>query len=390
MTVDEIEVASGQVRRDDRRTHGVHRPRLAHQRPAPGPDDRPRRQAGDRQSAGARHTTAHAVLGGRRWATSPSATCFSAPTAARPESSPRPTSWSTVRATRCVLGRDLRHCGRSRISGSRPHGPPAVPLANGGRRPSPGHPRVAAGWRRRHERRPRRRCAGLSERGPRRGRARVPDRLQHRGEDDHPSGKGGAPRERNERQFFHSEIVYSKRDVLGALTARTSHSCRVVGGSGPLRRQDDRGDRGERSVRGHGRANHAVAVAQPLRLAPRNLPLDPYLLGAWLGDGHTSDAMITSADPEVLDRIRAAGYDVRRRGDSIRYRIMVPDRSGDAGTASLRVLRQIVRPRDLARPDLRQVVRRPAGERMPAATRLRRVAGVGVRHVRVWLVPLLP
>ena len=94
------------------------------------------------------------------------------------------------------------------------------------------------------------RCAGLSERGPRRGRARVPDRLQHRGEDDHPSGKGGAPRERNA-----APVLPLGDRVLQAGRARGSdrtyvHSCRVVGGRGPLRRQDDRGDRGERSVRG--------------------------------------------------------------------------------------------------------------------------------------------
>ena len=127
-----------------------------------------------------------------------------------------------------------------------------------------------------------------------------------------------------QRQFFHSEIVYSKRDVLGALTARTSTPVGSwAAADHSVVKTTEEIAASVRCV--DGRANHAVAVAQPLRLAPRNLPLDPYLLGAWLGDGDTSDAMITSADPEVLDRIRAAGYDVRRRGDSIRYRIMVPD-----------------------------------------------------------------
>ena len=38
----------GVQRRDDRRAHRLHRPRRAHQRPAPGPDDHHRRATGDR------------------------------------------------------------------------------------------------------------------------------------------------------------------------------------------------------------------------------------------------------------------------------------------------------------------------------------------------------
>ena len=126
------------------------------------------------------------------------------------------------------------------------------------------------------------------------------------------------------RQFFHSEVVYSKRDVLEALTVRTSIP--VGSWSAADHSAVKTTEEIAASVRcADGRANHAVAVAQPLRLTPRELPLDPYLLGAWLGDGDTADAMITSADPQVLDRIRAAGYDVRQQGDGIRFRIMVPD-----------------------------------------------------------------
>lgn len=41
------------------------------------------------------------------------------------------------------------------------------------------------------------------------------------------------------------------------------------------------------------------------------VPVDPYTLGAWIGDGGHGTGRITNNDPEVLDRIRAAGYDVR-------------------------------------------------------------------------------
>jgi hypothetical protein len=46
--------------------------------------------------------------------------------------------------------------------------------------------------------------------------------------------------------------------------------------------------------------NHAVDVAGALVTEDACLPLDPYLLGMWLGDGSTTAGEITSADPEVL------------------------------------------------------------------------------------------
>jgi replicative DNA helicase len=55
------------------------------------------------------------------------------------------------------------------------------------------------------------------------------------------------------------------------------------------------------------RLNHAVANARPLDLPDRELPLTPYALGIWLGDGHASGARITTADPEVVVHLEADG-----------------------------------------------------------------------------------
>jgi replicative DNA helicase len=46
------------------------------------------------------------------------------------------------------------------------------------------------------------------------------------------------------------------------------------------------------------RPNHTVAVAGPLRLPDAALPIDPYVLGAWLGAGHADNPRITSGDAE--------------------------------------------------------------------------------------------
>lgn len=59
-----------------------------------------------------------------------------------------------------------------------------------------------------------------------------------------------------------------------------------------------------------GRVNHAVPLAAPLRLPEASLPLDPYLLGVWLGDGTTTVGGFTTADPEMLDAWRAAGFEI--------------------------------------------------------------------------------
>ena len=46
-----------------------------------------------------------------------------------------------------------------------------------------------------------------------------------------------------------------------------------------------------------GRCNWAVAVAEPIDLPKAILPVDPYTLGAWLGDGHSATARVTTATP---------------------------------------------------------------------------------------------
>ncbi|WP_338076945.1 replicative DNA helicase [Cellulomonas hominis] len=61
------------------------------------------------------------------------------------------------------------------------------------------------------------------------------------------------------------------------------------------------------------RANHAIAVAPPLRLPEADLPLHPYALGVWLGDGHSASARFTSADPEIAMRIEGLGYRAEAR-----------------------------------------------------------------------------
>ena len=49
------------------------------------------------------------------------------------------------------------------------------------------------------------------------------------------------------------------------------------------------------------RANHAIPIAEPLELPEKNLIIDPYIFGVWLGDGTSAYGHITSMDSEIIN-----------------------------------------------------------------------------------------
>ncbi|MFE2755971.1 replicative DNA helicase [Actinosynnema sp. NPDC059335] len=71
------------------------------------------------------------------------------------------------------------------------------------------------------------------------------------------------------------------------------------------------------------RLNHSVANARALDLPEAALPVGPYTLGAWLGDGHSAGARLTTADPEIVWNIEAEGYEVVPQGGLL-YGIRLP------------------------------------------------------------------
>lgn len=75
-----------------------------------------------------------------------------------------------------------------------------------------------------------------------------------------------------------------------------------------------------------GRANWSIDVAAPVYGTNVDLPIDPYVLGVWLGDGHGRSSSITSMDKEIIQRIRDAGYLIRDTGG---------DRCGKARTYNI-------------------------------------------------------
>jgi replicative DNA helicase len=69
------------------------------------------------------------------------------------------------------------------------------------------------------------------------------------------------------------------------------------------------------------RHNHAIACTEPLQLPPAELPLPPYLLGAWLGAGASDTASLTCADGQIVEQIRAEGIVVTPGPGALRYRL---------------------------------------------------------------------
>lgn len=60
----------------------------------------------------------------------------------------------------------------------------------------------------------------------------------------------------------------------------------------------------------HAGSNFAVRVPEPLDLPDADLPVDPYVLGAWLGDGSRGSGGFTGVDREIISEIERAGYTV--------------------------------------------------------------------------------
>lgn len=67
--------------------------------------------------------------------------------------------------------------------------------------------------------------------------------------------------------------------------------------------------------------NHHVTQAGATQYGHRDLPIDPYVFGAWIGDGTSTEAIITSADAEILEQVSAAGYAVTKASGPLAWRL---------------------------------------------------------------------
>lgn len=70
------------------------------------------------------------------------------------------------------------------------------------------------------------------------------------------------------------------------------------------------------------RANHAINLSEPLVFENKELLVDPYVLGAWLGDGTSSSGGITTGDYELIENIRERGFIVNEYKAKYHYGIL--------------------------------------------------------------------
>jgi DNA segregation ATPase FtsK/SpoIIIE-like protein len=115
-------------------------------------------------------------------------------------------------------------------------------------------------------------------------------------------------------QTYSCQLLY--KSLAARVTAPAGYGHRVQAAEAPVTTTEI-----ARSVRANGRVNHSVPVSDPLDYPARELPIAPYTLGAWLGDGHSACARISCADTEIIDAIRGEGYTVTKHGGPLNYEI---------------------------------------------------------------------
>jgi hypothetical protein len=54
--------------------------------------------------------------------------------------------------------------------------------------------------------------------------------------------------------------------------------------------------------------NHAIKTTRPIQMPSAKLPITPYVFGLWLGDGHSREHAITTADDEIRQQLNWEGY----------------------------------------------------------------------------------
>lgn len=68
--------------------------------------------------------------------------------------------------------------------------------------------------------------------------------------------------------------------------------------------------------------NYTIKRPGPLAYPEKELPIDPYVFGCWLGDGTSAGGGYTTNDQEIIDEIRSAGYTVSKWNQEFQYNIL--------------------------------------------------------------------
>lgn len=114
-------------------------------------------------------------------------------------------------------------------------------------------------------------------------------------------------------EFFDGSVIYCHENHEWTLFNRSARKWETVETSVFLEPRKGRwGKTGKTNKRASsgGRALHQLPLVQPVQFPFAVLPLDPYVLGVWLGDGSTGKACVTHSpkDREHIDHIVNLGF----------------------------------------------------------------------------------
>jgi hypothetical protein len=77
-----------------------------------------------------------------------------------------------------------------------------------------------------------------------------------------------------------------------------------------------------KTIMAQGKINHHIQFCQPVKCPKVNLPIDPYVLGVWLGDGHSACGRLTTWDQEIIWAIEQRSYKLSRSGPKNTFTIL--------------------------------------------------------------------
>jgi replicative DNA helicase len=121
----------------------------------------------------------------------------------------------------------------------------------------------------------------------------------------------------------HQWLTETRASRRSAHAARTGHNRTKNQRTFPAVRTTAEIARTLRCETSEGRLNHCVMNAAPLKLPEQDYLVPPYVLGAWLGDGTTDAATLTSADPEIAMRCEAEGIVAKKVAAHLRYSLQL-------------------------------------------------------------------
>jgi phage terminase large subunit-like protein len=123
---------------------------------------------------------------------------------------------------------------------------------------------------------------------------------------------------------WQTEVYSSGRSLRGRKRADTDHMRRNGRTTAIYTTQEIRGSL-IYECRGRSATNHRIPLAGALRLPDANLPIGPYTLGVWLGDGRNNrgSIVIHPDDAMIARQIEAEGYELSRQSGDQLFRFTV-------------------------------------------------------------------